>query len=356
MVNTSFKTSGKKTVAIIFGGASSEYPVSLSSASSVISHLKRDRYDLVLIGITREGRWLRYYGDPGLIEKDEWQSAKCVPAAISPDRSVGGLLEFYPDGVIETRLDAVFPVLHGKNGEDGTIQGLLELAGIKYVGSGVMSSSVCMDKDIAHIVARDAGFRVPKFITVFSEAEISEKVKAAAEIGFPLYVKPVNAGSSIGISKVSDMDELLGGINEAFKHDSKVTIEENIEGFEVGCAVFGNASLTIGEVDEIEVPAGFFDYTEKYNLIESSIHVPARISGELSDRIKDTALRLYRLFCCKDMARIDMFLTPEGEIVFNEINTIPGFTSHSRYPSMLKAIGISYSEMLDIMFELAING
>ena len=337
----------KRTIAVIFGGCSPEYPVSLESSHSVVVNFDRDKYDLILLGITKGGEWFRYYGGPEGIENDTWREGVCVPAVISPDRETHGIIEFGPDGVKATRIDAAFPVMHGKNGEDGTIQGLCEMAGIPIIGCGALASAICMDKDRAHRLASLAGVDVPKATVFTSMPDEAELARRAGEIGFPVFVKPVRAGSSFGITKVSDAAALIDAVKFAFRFDREVIIEEAIGGFEVGCAVMGNEALTIGRVDEIEIYGDIFDYVEKYSLKTAKIHMPARISAETEERIKAAAAKIYRALGCRVMARVDMFLTPEGRVVFNEVNTIPGFTPHSRFPNMMKGIGLDFTALLD---------
>lgn len=349
----------RENIGVIFGGCSSEYEVSLHSASAVIQNLDRVKYNPILIGITRKGDWYYFQGREEDIEKDLWfNESDCLPACILPDRSRHSLLVYKGDTVFrEIRLDKVFPVLHGKNGEDGTVQGVLELAGIPVVGCKLLASALCMDKYRAHKLVEGMGVRVAKSV-VLSDTQSMENVMEAVrvllkETGFPVFVKPVKAGSSYGIAKVCQEDKLPDAVKNAFTYDNQVIVEENIEGFEVGCAVMGNDELTVGEVDEIELSDGFFDYTEKYNLITSAIHVPARITPDKAEQIKETAKLIYRTLGCSGFARVDMFLTPAGEIVFNEVNTIPGFTEHSRFPGMMKARGISFSQILDTVIGLA---
>ena len=337
----------KRTIAVIFGGCSPEYPVSLESSHSVVVNFDREKYDLILLGITKGGEWFRYYGGPEGIENDTWRDGVCVPAVISPDRETHGIIEFGPDGVKATRIDAAFPVMHGKNGEDGTIQGLCEMAGIPIIGCGALASAICMDKDRAHRLASLAGVDVPKATVFTSMPDEAELARRAGEIGFPVFVKPVRAGSSFGITKVSDAAALIDAVKFAFRFDREVIIEEAIGGFEVGCAVMGNEALTIGRVDEIEIYGDIFDYVEKYSLKTAKIHMPARISAETEERIKAAAAKIYRALGCRVMPRVDMFLTPEGRVVFNEVNTIPGFTPHSRFPNMMKGIGLDFTALLD---------
>lgn len=349
------KDRNRKKIAVLFGGCSSEYEVSLQSAYAVLTHTDREKYDFIPVGITREGKWYLYRGDITHIPGDNWYDEKqCIPAVVSPDRNLHGLILFLNQGTETIALDGALPVLHGKNGEDGTVQGVLELADIPVIGCDTMSSAVCMDKDTAHRLAGALGVKVPRSYTVF-RAELQEAgqlEELGRKLGYPLFVKPLRAGSSFGITKVGKPQELQAAAEHAFAYDSRIILEEMIRGFEVGCAVLGTEELLVGEVDEIELSEGFFDYTEKYTLKSSKIHVPARISQEQAKEVKETAKILYRGLGCSYFARVDMFLTPEGEIYFNEINTIPGFTSHSRYPNMMKAAGISFEELLGRLLEL----
>ena len=341
----------KRTIAVIFGGCSPEYPVSLESSHSVIVNLDREKYDVIMLGITKGGEWYRFYGDVSALEDDSWRSGKCVPAVISPDREVHGIIEFGEDGVRATRIDAAFPVMHGKNGEDGTIQGLCELAGIPVIGCGTLCSAICMDKDRAHKLAELAGVDVPAAIVLTGMPDADDIEARVAALGYPVFVKPVRAGSSFGITKVSSPAALMDAVRFAFQFDRELIIEEAITGFEVGCAVMGNDELVIGRVDEIEIYGDIFDYEEKYTLKTAKIHMPARISEETEKRIQATAGKIYRALDCRVMARVDMFLTPDGRIVFNEVNTIPGFTPHSRFPNMMKGIGLDFPALLDALVD-----
>lgn len=342
----------KKNIVIFFGGHSSEYEVSLESAAAVIRNLDRERYVPIPVGITRQGDWYHYTGEAQRIAEDSWRrdGAHCAPAVLSPCRSAHELLTYGPEGLQRIPVDAALPVLHGRNGEDGTLQGLIELAGIPLAGCGTLASALCMDKDRAHRLVSLAGIRTPQALVLESAAP-DQAQAFARRVGFPLYVKPVRAGSSYGVTKVSSPGELEPAMKLAFSYDSQVILEENIPGFEVGCAVLGEGEPITGEVDEIELSGGFFDYTEKYTLKTSAIHVPARISPEKAAEIRLAAVKIYHTLGCSGFARVDMFLTPEGEIVFNEVNTIPGFTEHSRYPGMMKAAGLSFSEVLSRILE-----
>ncbi len=346
----------RKNIAIIFGGCSPEYQVSLNSASSVIEHINSDLYNTILIGITKEGEWLRFFGDVGKIRNNTWFEEKgCNPVAFAQSPSIHGFYEFSEGSSSITFVDVAFPVLHGRNGEDGTVQGMLKLAGIPFVGSGILSSAMCMDKDIAHRIAQSAGVGVPISISAEKTMPLKDILRMTETLSYPVFVKPARAGSSFGITRANSRDELEKAIINAFAYDSKIVVEENIDGFEVGCAILGSDNLIIGEVDEIELQTGFFDYNEKYTLKTSKIHMPARIDKVTSERIKNTARILYNALCCTGFARVDMFLTPKGEIVFNEVNTIPGFTAHSRYPNMLRGAGLSFASIVDRLIRMAME-
>lgn len=346
----------RKQIAILFGGCSPEYSVSLQSAYSVITHIDRKKYTPILIGISNAGDWFKYDGEIEKIPADTWCNEKdCIPVVVSPSRTVHGILTIKNGKIKEMYIDAAFPVLHGKNGEDGTVQGLFELAGIPVVGCGVLSSALCMDKDRAHKLVQTAGISVPQSFVLQNDMDAEIALMQAEEIGYPLFVKPVGAGSSYGITKVTERNQLPAALKLAFSYDNKVIIEECISGFEVGCAVLENDGLMVGEVDEIELEKGFFDFTEKYTLKTSSIHVPARISAEEATKIKEMAKLIYKTLDCRGFARVDMFLDDTGRIVFNEVNTIPGFTTHSRFPNMMKAVHISFEQIISIAIDKAVR-
>ncbi len=339
-------------LAVFFGGCSSEYSVSLQSAYAVLRNINKARFQAIPIGISKSGEWFFFRGNTEKIRQDRWlNQADCTPCVLSPSRENHRLLLLREGKTESIPVDLAFPVLHGKNGEDGTVQGLIELAGIPLVGCGVLASALCMDKDRAHILAAAAGADIPHS-SVFFRTDSIEKIRMFADrIGFPLFVKPVRSGSSYGITRVTSPDQLPKAVALAFRHDGRILLEENIEGFEVGCAVLGDEQLTTGQVDEIELAGGFFGFTGKYTLQTSAIHVPARIPPEKAEEIKQTAKKIYRALGCSGFARVDLFVTPQGRIVFNEVNTIPGFTEHSRYPGMMKAAGISFGELLSRMLE-----
>ncbi|MCM1155131.1 MAG: D-alanine--D-serine ligase VanG [Roseburia sp.] len=356
-------------LAVIFGGHSTEYEVSLQSAYSVLNNINTDDFAVIPIGITRDGTWFYYTGSYGKIPDDTWQqeSDDLFPVTVSLNPSKKGFLILnasHSSAVSQNFLydekahgsflavDLVFPVLHGKNGEDGTLQGMFELAGVPVVGCNALSSALCMDKDRAHKLVKQAGISVPKAVTFSHFNKKAALNKIAETLSYPLFIKPVRSGSSFGISRITCPSELEKAIEFAFTHDTQVTAEESVPGFECGCAILGIDELFVGRVDEIALSDGFFDYTEKYTLRSSRIYMPARIDPAMEKKIQTTAKTIYRILGCSGFARVDMFLTPEGEIVFNEVNTIPGFTLHSRYPNMMKGAGLFFPEMLERLLRL----
>jgi len=355
--NANVSKSDKKQVAVIFGGYSPEYEVSLKSACSVIGAIDKKKYDIIRIGITREGDWLRYYGYVEDIPTDNWHTNANMlrDAYLLPNRG-GMILEFDDTGSqIVTKVDLVFPVMHGRYGEDGTVQGLCELASVPYVGCDTAASALCMDKHRAHKIVSLAGVKVPKaicFEKLPTEAEI-ENVKK--ELSLPVFVKPVKAGSSIGVKKLSCYSELKSAIDDAFLYDDAVIIEENIDGMEIGCSVVGNDELIVGEINEIEVDNGFFTYAEKYSLKNSRFYIPARIDDATKERVYEAAKTIYRALGCRGYARMDLFIDKNGDVVFNEANTIPGFTTHSQFPRMMAAAGYSYPQVVEMLMELGLK-
>ncbi|MEA4987610.1 MAG: D-alanine--D-serine ligase VanG [Anaerovorax sp.] len=340
----------KKRIGVLFGGCSSEYEISLQSAYAVVQHLDKVQYEMLLIGITRQGEWYLYTGEAENILMDTWMNEKdCMPVVISPSRQLHGILLFEKNKVRRISLDAALPMLHGKNGEDGTVQGLLELAGIPLIGCGTLSSALCMNKKLAHTIVESYGIRVPKSFVIRRDFNLNILNKRAASIGYPLYIKPVKSGSSLGITKVEKEEHLQDAIQRAFLEDDEVIVEENIEGFEVGCALLGTKNPIVGAVDKIELQQGFLDFNEKYRNRTATIQMPALLSPDMIDKIKQTGVAVYEALGCCGFSRVDLFVTPQEELVFNEVNTIPGFTVHSRYPSMLQGIGLSMTEVLDKM-------
>jgi len=337
-------------VGVIFGGSSEEHPISVKSAQEVARHLDPAKYEPFWIGITTKGAWKLCDG-PGA----DWESAS-RPTVLSADSSVHGILVFDEGGYETIGLDVVLPVLHGKLGEDGAMQGLLELSGIPYVGCDVQSSAVCMDKSLAYTVVRAAGIATPKFWTVTADEEVD-----ADQFSYPVFVKPARSGSSFGVSKVGRADELPGAVEAARQYDSKVLIEEAVVGSEMGCAILGSGSdLLAGEVDRISLSHGFFRIHQESKPESGSDNatfiVPADISPQARLRVQETAKAIFRALGCSGLARVDLFLTDNGEVVLNEVNTLPGLTSYSRYPRMMDAAGLSRSEVLDRVVALALTG
>lgn len=344
----------RKRIAVIFGGHSSEYEVSLQSAFSVLQNINENKFEVFPVGITREGEWYHYMGGLEQIRDNSWAEKKenLHSVAVSQSRPAPGFLVFDGDGCRRIPVDLVLPVLHGRNGEDGTLQGLFELAGIPVAGCGTLSSALCMDKDRAHKLVSLAGIAVPKAVAFRQADQEAACRKVKESLSCPLFVKPLRAGSSLGITRITKMQELFSAVEFAFTYDTEVIVEEEVDGSEVGCAILGDEVLTVGRVDEVALSGSFFDYTEKYTLQSSRIYMPARVERKTEERIQETAVAIYRTLGCSGFARVDMFYTSSGEIVFNEVNTIPGFTAHSRYPNMMKGIGLSFTEVLDKLLSL----
>jgi D-alanine--(R)-lactate ligase len=338
-------------IGIIFGGCSEEHPVSVKSAREIARNLDSGKYEPFYIGITRSGAWKLCDGPDG-----DWENGRCRPAVLSPDRSVGGLLVLEQGRYEAIGLDVVLPVLHGRFGEDGAIQGLLELSGIPYVGCDVQSSAVCMDKSLAYIVARGAGIATPDFWTVTADEDVDPD-----RLTYPVFVKPARSGSSFGVGKVSRKEELPGAVEAARRYDAKVLIEEAVVGSEIGCAILGNGpELVTGEVDRIALSHGFFrihqeDEPESGSENSTAI-VPADIPEKSRTLVQETAKAVYRALGCRGLARVDMFLKDDGEVVLNEVNTLPGMTSYSRYPRMMAAAKLPLTEVIDGMVSLALRG
>ncbi len=352
----------KIKLAVIFGGKSSEYPVSLHSTASLLRQINRERYDITMIGISQTGDWYLYQGSIDDLEHDHWLThADNRPIGFACTKKHHGFFLLQEDvPSIPLEIDCVFPVLHGKNGEDGTLQGMLELMQMPYVGCGHMSSAICMDKEMTHIVCERAGVPCAPYMAVYEHQVTDEKAlyeQAAEQLKVPFFIKACNAGSSFGVHKVHDFQEFQTALTDAFYHDGKgkVILEATIDGFEIGCAVMGNHELFVGSVDEIETSQELFDYEGKYEMLNSAIHCPARISKELFAQAQDLALRAYQAMNCKGMTRVDMFVTKEQTIIFNELNTIPGFTATSRYPSMMKEAGIEFPDLIDRLIDLAME-
>lgn len=349
----------KIKVAVIFGGASSEHDISLISATNVINNIPKDKYEVTCIGITKKGRWLHYPGDTRNIASGEWErDPDCTSAIISPDPLHKGIIILEGGEATVKKIDVVFPVLHGKYGEDGTIQGLLDMSKIPYVGCGLLASASCMDKSATHTVLDYNNIRTAKwrFLTHRSINHLDRECKEISDaLGFPLFVKPANCGSSIGINKAEDLATLKEAVKIAFSHDNKVIIEEYIKGHELEVAVFGYDAPFASFVGEIGKSNDFYDYESKYINNSVVLHIPARIPNESAKEIRETAVKAYKAMGCKGLARVDFFLTENGEIVLNEINTMPGFTSISMYPKLMEDLGMPYEYLVDKLMEQAID-
>ena len=350
-------------LAVLFGGISSEHDISCLSAASILRNLDKTQYEIYPVGITQEGQWFYLYVYLlDSVENGAWERlTDKVPAVLSPDRSVHGLV-LLRDGKTETiRLDCVFPVLHGAGGEDGTIQGLLELAGIPYVGCGVAASANSMDKSITKVLVDEAGVRQAKYYLAlrydFERGAEGVVRTAADQLGkFPVFVKPCSQGSSVGVAKANDMLELAAGLTEAFKLDDKVLVEEFIDGHEVECAVLGNRNPVASTVGEIAPTQEFYTFDAKYKDETSQLYIPAHITPQQIETVRQNALRVYAALGCRGLSRVDFFVTHEGgEVVFNELNSIPGFTSISMYPKLFDHEGLHYPALLDRLIALALE-
>lgn len=352
--------SAKLSLAVIFGGVSSEHEVSRMSVTSILENLSNERYEVHMVGITKEGRWLLYTGPVEDILSGAWEQGPVTPAFLSPDPSVHGLVALR-DGKAETiHVDVIIPALHGKNGEDGTIQGLFQLSGIPYVGCDTESSAICMDKAVTHSLLSSADIEQAHYLWFYADrfdaAPDTIKNKIQARLDFPVFVKPSSAGSSVGVSKVERFEDLDQAIRKAAREDKKVVVEEGITGQEVEVAVLGNRDCDASIVGEIGASAQFYDYDDKYINGTSQLYIPARIPQEVSEKIRQTAVRAYRLLGCSGLARVDFFVTAgDNRVILNEINTLPGFTSISMYPKLWMAMGLSYGELLDKLIELALQ-
>ncbi len=340
-------------LAILFGGISTEHDISCKSADNVINALA-GRFDLVLIGITKAGEWLHYTGDAADVTGD-WESHDVERVLLMPGMGehAGGffVLRDGEDAPVRLDVDVALPVMHGQGGEDGTLQGALETCGVPYVGCGVLASAVCMDKDASHRLAAAAGVRSPKCEVLYRGATITDALAAVKSCGgFPVFVKPARGGSSIGVSKATDEASYQKAIAAAFALDRKVAVEEAIVGDEVGCAVIGDAvhGVQMGEVDQIVVTGdGFFRiHLEKNPGQNTELRCPSDLAPELLARVREAGERVYEALGCEGFARVDLFVTPEGEVVFNEVNSTPGLTYYSRFPQMMRVAGRELGDVL----------
>jgi D-alanine-D-alanine ligase len=331
---------GRRRVAVLMGGRSSEHPISIASARSVIEALDPERYEVLTVEIDQDGRWSLPSGRVAK-ELDRATNPTQLPVPAASGEVAATLAD----------VEVVLPILHGPFGEDGRLQGLLEMAGVPYVGADHAASALCMDKDLFKAIMRDQGIPVTRNITLRAGSAAPEN-----PFGFPVFVKPARLGSSVGISKAHDHEELRAAVELAFRHDEKVLIEEFISGVEVEVGVLGNRNPFASLVGEIAVTHNeWYDYSAKYDEGEMDLIVPARITAEQTARVQELAVQAFVATECEGMARVDCFVREDGDVLVNELNTIPGFTSTSVYAKLFEASGIPYPELLDRLVELALE-
>jgi D-alanine-D-alanine ligase len=348
-------------VAILFGGVSPEHDVSLLSAKSVIEHLPKDKYEIVMLGIKKTGEWMLYKGDVRNLPGGAWENDPSnVPAFIPPDSGVHGIIVRRGSGCETIKIDTVFPVLHGSNGEDGTVQGLLKLAGIPFVGCDVLASAICMDKAVACTLFEAAGIPHCPWAS-YTEYQLKCDLDGCCEqleykLGYPMFVKPANAGSSVGISKALDRYTLRTAIEMALREDSKLIFEAAVDGQEVECAVLGSDPALATRPGEILAGAEFYTYDDKYKNGVSQVVIPARLSDEKLDEVRLLAAKAYTAVGCEGLARCDFFVEKSGgRVLINEINTFPGFTPISMYPKLMEHQGLPVNELIDELIALAME-
>lgn len=347
----------KKNIVVLFGGQSSEHEVSCRSAVTIIKGINEDNYEVTLVGITKEGHWL-LVNDLAAIESGNWLKSK-KSAFISPDATKRELVILEGNKYTGVKIDVVFPILHGLYGEDGTIQGLLEMACIPYVGCGVVASGVAMDKFFTKIIVDTLGIRQAKYVPVrrFELQKMIEVLtRVESKLSYPVFVKPSNAGSSKGVSKASNRSELENSLIEAAKHDSKILVEEAIVGREIECAVLGSDTPKASGVGEILAATEFYDYDSKYNNAESKTDLSPDLPAGKEDEVRNAAVAIFKAIDGYGLSRVDFFLEKDSnEVVFNEINTMPGFTSISMYPMLWEDKGIGTNQLVDKLIQLALT-
>ena len=352
----------KLNIAVLFGGNSSEHEVSRMSAATIIDGLSKDKYNIFMLGITKLGEWFLYNGNTKDIIDGSWENdPDNKKAFISPDTSVKGIVVLNDDKFEILKLDVIIPIIHGKNGEDGTIQGLATLAKIPFVGCGVTASAVCMDKVITNTVLSCNDINKPNFYWFYIHDFEKDPGKCIGEIeynikSYPMFVKPSNSGSSVGISKVENKDELLEAIKTASKEDIKILVEQGIVGQEIECAVFGNYDPICSTPGEIISSSEFYDYDDKYNNGTAKTNIPAHLDPEVSLEVQEISKKAYKLLGCTGLARVDSFVEKDtNKVYINEINTLPGFTSISMYPKMMQHSGYDLSRLMDGLIDYAIE-
>ncbi len=344
----------KKNVLVLFGGRSSEHEVSCVSATTVISNMDRGAYEIFAVGITKEGRWVLVDGTEE-IQDGTWINSK-KQAVLSPDTVEKALYVFENDEMKKIRIDVAFPVLHGLNGEDGTVQGLFELAGIPYVGCGILASAVSMDKLYTKIIVDTLGISQARYVGVYKDEinDVSVYEKIEKTLGYPVFIKPSNAGSSRGVSKAANREELIAGLAEAANHDRKILVEETIYGRELECAVLGDGKVDASGIGEVLAAAEFYDYEAKYHNAESKTVISPELPEGKEEEIREAAVRIFKAVDGQGLSRVDFFLENEtNRVIFNEINTLPGFTAISMYPMLWGAKGIDKPALIHRLLELA---
>ena len=344
----------KQNLAVIFGGQSSEHEISCMSASNIIQCIDAQRYDIILVGITKEGHWVEA-ADLNAVQDGSWRQSK-TSIVLSPDATRRGLYRMSEDEKVQfVRLDVIFPVLHGLYGEDGTVQGLFKLAGIPFVGCGLFASAAGMDKLYTKIIVDTLGIRQAKYVPVYKEElpkmdEVVARVESALE--YPVFVKPSRAGSSKGVNKAANREQLKNALIEAADNDRKILVEETIIGREVECAVLGNLDVKASGVGEILSADEFYDFDAKYYNSESKTLVDPPMPENMREQIREDAVKIFMALDGRGLSRVDFFLTESG-VVFNEINTLPGFTAISMYPMLWEAQGIPKKELVQKLIDLA---
>ena len=352
----------KLRVGILFGGKSAEHEVSLQSAKNIYDAIDREKYEPVLIGIDKSGRWLLNDESGFLINADDpkrirLNTSSDAVALIPQSRgAISNLSALKNDNANGRAIDVIFPVLHGPFGEDGTVQGLLKLADIPFVGSSVLASAVGMDKDVMKRLLRDAGIPIGKFRVLCEGDDVPSYEEVRSELGTPLFVKPANMGSSVGVSKVKKQREYLSALRDAFEYDTKAVIEEFIPGRELECSVLGGSEIMASIPGEVKSRHEFYSYNAKYiDKKGSELIIPAKVSVEIIQRVQELAIAVFKTLCCDGLARVDFFLKEDGSVIINEINTMPGFTKISMYPKLWEASGISYTQVIDKLIGFALE-
>ena len=350
----------KLRVGIVFGGKSAEHEVSLQSAKNIVNAIDKSRFDVVLLGIDKQGQWHVNDANSYLLNADDPAHIALNPSdmsvAVVPGVAQNQLINASNAQAL-LHLDVIFPIVHGTRGEDGSLQGMLRMANLPFVGSDVLGSAACMDKDVTKRLLRDAGLNVAPFVTLTRANRDKHSFSALqAELGLPLFVKPANQGSSVGVSKVSSEAQFNEAVRLAFTFDHKVVVEQGIKGREIECAVLGNDFPQASTCGEVVLNSDFYSYDTKYiDDKGAQVVVPAALDSAANDRIRAIAIKAYQALGCRGMARVDVFLTAENDVIINEINTLPGFTNISMYPKLWQASGISYPELITRLIELALE-